>query len=176
MGIHNMIQNALGTEWTLTDDFQFTFANPSVQLDGGHLPPQDLWDICVINIDTPQLTSNVNDYVVGGSRKFSVSRFEKFTISVTFRDVLGLKLKEYFTKIWMMQQTRYPDEIQSTLTVSANQSIIFHSNKCLIDSVSQSQLDNSNTQILEFTVQFSSPIYSNSTVSEFGAPGKIAIS
>ena len=175
MGIHSMLQNALNTKWIITDDFQFTFANPSVTISGS-LSPQDIWDISVINIDLPQVSANVNDFVVGGSRKLATSRFEKFTLSVTFRDIQDVKLKEYFTKIWMMQQTRYPDEIYSTITVSSHETIMFHSNKCLIDTVSQSQLDNGNNQILEFTVQFSSPIFSNSSVADFGAPGKIAIS
>ena len=174
MGISNILNNIQSTKWTLTDDFEFSFSNPVVHLNTSTgLSPQDVWDMCVINIDTPQLTAGIQESVLGGTRRFYSQRFQLFNFSVTFRDVAGLELKEYFTDIWIKQQTYYFDEIKSTVQLTSNNKIVFKSQDCFVNDISQSQFDNGNNQILEFTVTFSAPYYSNSKIQDFGAPGKI---
>ena len=174
MGISNIIQNIKSTKWTLTDDFQFSFTNPRVPLNlATGVSSQDIWDMCVINVDTPQLTAGLQESVLGGTRRFYSQRFQLFNFSVTFRDVEGMQLKEYFTEIWIKQQTYYFDEIRSTVELRSNDKIVYKSDACFIGDISQSQFDNGNNQIIEFTVSFSAPYYSNSKVTDFGAPGKI---
>ena len=53
----------------------------------------------------------------------------------------------------------------------SSQQEVFGSDNLLITSVSQSQLDNNNTQAVEFTVEFVSPTFSNSLVKDFGKFG-----
>jgi len=174
MGINNIIKNALNTNWNYTDEFIFTFNNNAFSLNTS-LSPQDIWDMCVINIDTPQLSASINDIVIGGTRRIYSTMFPSFNISITFRDLEGLKLKDFFTKIWAAQYTRYFDEIKSTIQLSSQGSIIFHSDDCLISDISQSQFNNDNNQIVEFTVSFICPSLSTNSLNGFGKPGKTTL-
>ena len=172
-GIHTIMSNALNTRFQLTDDFQFTFSNNVVQGNTveSELSFQDILDICCISTDTPQLSSDVEPVLMGGSYRLSIKKFQSFTFSCVFRDIEGSKLKNYFTKIWMLQQSSYFDEIKSSIQLSVNQKTVFSSENCLISSVSQSQYDNGNTQASEFTVEFQSPYYSSTDIKDYGKPG-----
>ena len=168
MGINNIINNVLKTKWTWTDDFSFFFHNNKVPFPGDtQLSIQDIWDISVINIDLPQVSGNVNPVVMGQEYRFWVSLHETFTFTVTFRDLEKMKLKEYFTKIWMEQQDGYFDEVKSTVKIVAGEGIMFESSDCLITGVSQTQLDNQNSQIAEFSVEFITKSLSNNTINDF---------
>jgi len=172
MGISQTIRNAMNSRWALTDEFVFTFNNTKYDLQQQELSPQDVWDISVINIDTPQLSAAVNDVVIGGTRRIYTSLHETFSVSVTFRDTEGMNLKQYFDKIWAAQGTYYFDEIKSTIQISTYGKNYFHSDDILIADVSQTQLNNDNNQIVEFTVSFTCTSFSTDTLSGFGKPGK----
>lgn len=171
--INNMIRNAMRTEWALTDEFIFTFNNTKYSLGGTDLKPQDIWDINTINIDIPQYSSSVNDVVMGGTRRIYSSLFDVFTLSVTFRDVSGMGLRNYFTKIWAAQTTNYFDDIKSTVQISSAGEVVFHSDDCLVSDVSQIQLNNDNNQIVEFTVTFNCTSFSTNELGKYGKPGYI---
>jgi len=171
MGIHNIMSNALKANWCIVDDFQLYIHNAKVEMKVADMQPQDVLDLCAISVDTPQLSSDVTPTLVAGTYRIHNTKFQPFTFSVTFRDVAGLQLKEYFTDIWMKQQLEYFDDIKTEVRLSTNQTEIFKSDDCLISSISQSQFDNANTQVSEFTVEFLSPHYSNSKVHDFGKYG-----
>jgi hypothetical protein len=173
MGIHKIMTNALNTKFSLTDDFQFTFGNKMFSIEGSPLPIQELLEICTINVDVTALDAALDAQIMGGSYRIKVSRYQPFIINITFRDIYGLKLREYFTKIWMAQQTQYFDDIKSNIKISVENNVIFSSNDCLINNISQINFDNNNTQITEFTVSFTSPYMSNSNTSNFGEPGHV---
>ena len=173
MGIHKIMTNALNTKFSLTDDFQFTFGNRMFTLEGSPLPIQELLEICTINVDITALDASLDTQIMGGSYRVKVSRYQPFTINITFRDIYGLKLREYFTKIWMAQQTQYFDDIKSSIKLSVENNVLFSSDNCLISNISQINFDNNNTQITEFTVSFTSPYMSNSSTSNFGEPGHV---
>ena len=175
MGINNIIQNAQRVNWNITDDFGFTFNNnkfPLKNLDINGLRPQEILDICTMNIDMPQLTADVEAVLQGGEYRLNAKKFSNFTFSVTFRDVLGLKLRDYFIMIWMKTQTEYFDDIKSSVEVRTQKELIFKSSDVLIANVSQVQFDNANTQVSEFTVEFQAPFYSNSDRTDFGSFGQ----
>jgi len=167
MGINNIINNIKNTSWTWTDDFSFFFYNKSVQFPSMNLRDADIWDISVLNIDLPQVGATVESVVIGQEYRFWTQLHDTFTFTVTFRDVERMKLKEYFTKIWAEQQNKYFDDIKSTIKISGGNGVLFESSDCLITNVSQSQLDNSNTQIIEFSVEFITKSLSNNTLQKF---------
>lgn len=172
MSINNVMMNAMQTQWNLTDDFDFRITNLKHNL--GHLSslvslaPQEVLDMCTMNIDLPQLSGDIDAVLHAGEYRLNAKQFQPFTVSITFRDVLGLKLREYFTKIWMDQQKEYFDRIKSKIEVYTQGNLIFESDMCLIASVSQVQFDNANAQISEFTVEFQTPYYTNSSMQDFG--------
>lgn len=171
--ISSIIKNALATKWNLTDDFDFTFSNNKHYLTNlnTNLQPQEILDMCVMNIDMPQLMGDVEEVLQGGEYRLIAKKFMPFTLSVTFRDILGLKLRDYFIKIFQNQQTEYFDVIKSSIQVKTQDNLIFKSEDILIVSVSQVQIDNTNTQITEFSVEFKTPYYTNSGM-KFGDYGQ----
>ena len=170
-GIDNIIRNALRTKWTLTDDFSFNIYNTkrplNVSSDG--IENQDVFDMAAISIDLPQLGSDVESVMQAGEWRIYNTKFQPFTFSVTFRDFGGLDLRNYFAAVWMDAQRGYFDDVKSRVIISVNGKIAFESKDCLITAVSQVQLDNSNSQIAEFSVEFSSPYFSNWQISKFGS-------
>ena len=172
MGIHTIMSNALHADWNRTDDFQFTFSNKAIPLAAmGNLQPQDLLDVCTISVATPQLSADITPTMIGGGYRLHQTKFQPFTFSAVFRDLNGMELKSYFTKIWLGQQGQYFDDIKSEIKVSVGGKILFESSECLISSVSQSDFDNNNSQVSEFTVEFLSPFFSDGFIKEFGKPG-----
>ena len=169
MGINKIMTNALKTRFAMTDDFQFTFSNQKFPLKTNtQMTPQDILDICIMNIDLPQLSADVQSILMGGEYRVVSSKFQPFTIALGFRDIYGLDLRNYFINIWAASQTMYFDEIKSGIKISSGKTSIFESNDCLITSVSQVQLDNSNSQIVEFTVEFTTPYFTNANIKDFG--------
>jgi len=167
MGINNIIKNTLHTNWTWTDDFEFFFQNNAVPFPATGLLPKDTWDMCVINVDLPQVSSSIETKIIAQKLRLNVPIHDAFTVTVTFRDVAQMKLKEYFTEIWALQQSEYFDDIKSVLQIRAGNGKMFDSQDVLISSVSQSQLDNNNNQIIEFSVEFISVSYGNNTLVNF---------
>jgi hypothetical protein len=167
MGINDIVNNIKRNKWTWTDDFSFFFQNNAVQFPSTYYNPQDIWDMCTINIDLPQMSSNIESVVIGQEYRFWVPLHDTFTFTITFRDMEQMKLKEYFTKIWTEQQKKYYDDIKSTVKIVAGEGIMFESNDILISNISQSQLDNANTQIIEFSVEFIAKSFSNNTIKDF---------
>jgi len=167
MGINNIMKNALNTNWTWTDDFSFFFTNREVQFPSMKLSQEDIWDIAVINIDLPQVSAGVNSVVIGQEYRFWIPLHDVFTFTITFRDFEEMKLKEYFTEIWVKQQSKYYDDIKSTVQIIAGEGIMFKSDDVLITNISQTQLDNTNTQIAEFSVEFVSKTLTNNITKEF---------
>ena len=166
--------NALKTRFNLTDDFDTRFTNSKHSLNDLNkeslpgMSSQEILDVCVMNIDLPQFSGDIDAVLHAGEYRLNAKKFQPFTISVTFRDVLGLKLRDYFIKIWADTQREYFDSIKSKLEVYTQGKLIFESDMCLIASVSQVQFDNSNAQISEFTVEFQTPYYTNSDMKNFG--------
>ena len=176
--IDNIMRNAMNASWQLTDDFDFEYRNasgkkPIAPAAGISLNGQDIFDMCVKNIDMPQLSADVEEINTGGEFRLVAKKFQPFTISVTFRDVLSLQLRDYFIDIWEDQQNTYPVNIFSIITITSLRNLIFHTEHALITSVSQVQLDNSNSQIAEFTVEFKTPYYTNinGKFGDFGQTG-----
>ncbi len=166
MGINNIMNNVLKTKWTWTDDFSFFFQNKE-PLPSTDLNPQDLWDICVTNIDLPQVSASPQTIIMAQKLRVWVPMHEAFSITVNFRDKEKMFLKEYFTKIWAKQQNGYYDDVKSTLKIIAGDGTMFESEDVIISNISQSQLDNSNTQIIEFSVEFLAISLSNNTLKKF---------
>jgi hypothetical protein len=168
MGINNIMQNVMSTKWSWTDDFEFFFYNNKVQLQNTPVRPDDMWDMCVTNIDTSDAGSTNNAVVQAGKYRLTTQMYGTFSVTVTFRDIYGMELKNYFWKIWQEQQTAYFDEIKSTIKIGLQGELFFESDECLIDNISQSQIDNSNTQIVEFSVQFICSSYKTNRLQYFG--------
>jgi len=168
MGINDIIQNIKNVKWTWTDDFDFFFQNRKINIQDIPVQPGDLWDMCVMNIDIPQTSASNNSAIIAGKYRYYTSFYDTFTITVTFREIEKFSLRNYFHNIWIKQQTEYHDDIKSTLKIAAQGEIIFESDDVLINSVSQIIMDNSNTQILEFTVEFSTAIFSTNKIKNFG--------
>ena len=170
MGINKIMRNALNTNWTRTDDFMFQFSNAeSVNVSGGNMTMDDVFNMCIINIDLPQLGSEASSVMQAGEWRIYNAKFQPFSFSVTFRDFGSLDLRNYFSKIWMNAQRGYYDDVKSTISISMNGKNVFKSSDCLITGVSQVQLDNNNAAVAEFTVEFSTPYYSNDTIDRFGS-------
>lgn len=169
--INKIMRNALSTNWTKTDDFSFLFYNKfrplTVKATG--MGVGDIFDMCTINVDLPQLGSQAETVMVGGEYRIYNAKFEPFSFSCTFRDFGSLDLRNYFSAVWMDAQRGYFDDIKSHIKIATKGKIIFESRDCLITSVSQVQMDNANSQIAEFTVEFSSPYYSNHQIKDFGS-------
>ncbi len=171
MGITRIMRNAIQANWTLVDDFKFIFSNRTRPLSsaGNGLSVEDILDISVMNIDLPQLASDAETVMQAGEWRIYNAKFQPFTFSITFRDFGGLDLRNYFSAVWMDAQRGYYDEVKSVVKISVADTIVFESEDCLITSVSQVQLSNDNTQIAEFTVEFTSPYYSNTQIKDFGS-------
>jgi len=169
--INKIMRNALGTNWTKTDDFSFLFYNKfrPLTVKAAGMSVGDVYDICTMNIDLPQLGSTAETVMIGGEYRIYNAKFEPFTFSVTFRDFGSLDLRNYYSAVWMDAQRGYFDDIRSHVKIAAQGKIVFESRDCLITSVSQVQMDNSNSQVAEFTVEFSSPYYSNHSIKDFGS-------
>ena len=169
--INRIMRNALSTKWTKTDDFSFLFYNrfrPLTVKNSG-MSIGDVFDMCVINVDLPQLGSSAESVIIGGEYRIYNAKFEPFTFSVTFRDFGSLDLRTYFSAVWMDAQRGYFDDVKSHIKISTQNNVVFESRDCLITGVSQVQMDNSNSQVAEFTVEFSSPYYSDSQIKDFGS-------
>ena len=170
MSINTIMLNAMNTDFQQINDFKFIFGNVKFTLDSV-LSNEDIWDICAMTVDTAATVSNVQPTLLGGSYRIHTAKYQPFTFSVSFRDVLGLDLKRYFTKIWQAQQRQYFDDIKSSVALSVEGVLMFQSYDCLIASISPVQMDNSNIAIAEFTVEFISPYHSSADFADFGKPG-----
>ncbi len=173
--IYETMLAAATTNWTRVDDFNFTLNNQTRDLSGiATTSVDELFARCVVNTNLPQMGSAANNVLIGGEYRIYNAKFEPFTFDVTFRDFEVMTLRNYFMTIWMDAQRGYYDDVKSTVTISANDSDgnskkLFFSEDCLITSVSQVQMDNGNNQIAEFTVEMSSPYYSNEEITKFGS-------
>ncbi len=172
MGIHRIAQNVMNTKWDLTDDFQFFISNKNFPLTTkGYETTQDIFDKCVISIDLPQMGSDVQNIMIAGEYRIYNDKHQPFAFTVTFRDFAGLSLRDYFTGVWIEAQSGYFNDVRSTVKISIDGTLSFASDDCLISSVSQVQFNNNDSQIVEFTVEFSSPYFTNSKISKFGTDG-----
>jgi hypothetical protein len=160
------MKNIQSSKWQWTDDFQFTLYNRET-LDVG-LHPQDVWDMTITNIDTSEKSASPEAVAIGGKYRYSVPMYNVFSLTVTFRDLEGLQLKDYFMKIWKNQQTKYFDDVKSTIEIYSVGNLIFKSDEVLIDNISPSQFNSSNTQIMEFTVVFTCSSFSTNKIKNFG--------
>jgi hypothetical protein len=125
--------------------------------------------MCVINVDLSQLSATQNNAIIGGKHRHWSSLFTPGVLSVTFRDLREFKLREHFIKIWYKQQTAYFDEIKSDIKIlDPYGKVLFESKSCVIDTVSQVQLDNNNAQISEFTVSFIMNDFSTAETKDIG--------
>ncbi len=120
------------------------------------------------NVDLPQLGSSVESVLQAGEYRIYSAKFQPFSFSITFRDFGGLDFRNYFSAIWMDSQRGYFNDVRSEVIISINSKLAFKSEDCLITAVSQVQLDNESSQIAEFTVEFTSPYYTNAQILKFG--------
>ncbi len=171
MSINRIMKNAIQANWALVDDFQTIYINKNRPLTtpNNGMTPQDILDIAIINIDLPQLGSDTESVMQGGEWRIYNAKFQPFSFSITFRDFGGLDLRNYFSAVWMDAQRGYYDDVTSTVKISLAGTSVFESEDCLITAVSQVQLSNDNSQIAEFTVEFTSPYYSNAQIKNFGS-------
>jgi len=169
MSINKIITNAIKTKWAKTDDFQMNFQNRLIPLKPPKgLSPQDLLDIAIISVDVPQFSHESSNVVIGDGYRTISGIYQPFEISLTFRDIEGTSLRNYFINIWNANRSAYHDEIKSTVDISIDQNAIFYSDECIITAVSQIQISNSNSQIIEFTVTLVTNSFSNGNISNFG--------
>ena len=178
MAIKDVMQNALNTNWTLTDNFEVYMANPAAAKYFGSLDIfKDSIEKSLMTIDAPTLTSAEADNILGGERRLGVRMFEAFRFTMKFRDFNGGYLRRFFEGIWMAQQYKYPKDIQSSVSINqdtgngefdSNIVNIFRTSNALITSVSALNFDNSSTQIAEFDVTFIANKYSNEDFTGFG--------
>ncbi len=170
-GINTIMQNVLKTDFAITDDFDFIFDNTkykSNEFSKQGLKGSDVINMCTMNMDLPQMSSNITTVLHGGVYRLMAEKQTPFTCTVTFRDIAGTELRAYFIAIWMAQQTHYFDEIKSSLEIKMDKKTIYKTEDAMIQSISQIQFDNSNTQIVEFSVAFTSPYFTNEYQKEFG--------
>ncbi len=159
MAINDIVTNIYKAKFAIVDDFEFIFLNNTTKFTGIQgFTPEEVWKMCCINIDNPQLASGVGLSLHGGVWRQIAQRNETYTFSVNFRDFEGLELRKYFIKVWEKQQKGYYDDIVSHVQIKIDKQMIFESSKVLISNISQVQFDNNNTQIAEFTISFASPV------------------
>ena len=171
MGISKLQRNALAANYTLTDDFVIEFINPKRQMtaEGTGMSPQDILDISIVSIQLPQLGSTVESVMQAGEYRVYNAKFQPFSFSMTLRDFGSLDLRNYFSAVWMDAQRGYYDDVKSKIKVSVRGKVVFESSDCLIHAVSTVDMNNSNTQVVEFNVEFTTPYYSNWQIKEFGS-------
>lgn len=175
MGIKTIVDSALNTNWTLTDDFNVKLENSSIQFWSNSSEHGTIINKCLMSIDIPTLTSPETDLVMGGERRIGVKQFEAFRFTAKFRDLEGGELRRYFEAIWVAQQYMYFDKIKTNITITVphltpdnKERIIFKTEDALITSVSSIQFDNASTQIAEFDVTFIANKFSDDVLDEFG--------
>ncbi len=173
--VYDIMTAAMSTNWTRVDDFSFTLNNQTRDMSGlATTNVDELMARTVINVNLPQMGSAVNNILVGGEYRIYNAKFSPFTFDVTFRDFEVMTLRNYFMSIWMDAQRGYYDDVKSAVVISAEgadgvSKELFSSEDCLITSVSQVQMDNGNNQIAEFSVEMSSPYFSNEEITKFGS-------
>lgn len=172
MAIKDVIDIALNTKWTITDNFEVDITNPKVVF----WEPTEMGTIIqksLLSIDVPTLTSPESDYVIGGERRLGVKIFEAFRFTMRFRDFEGGQLRRYFEAIWIAQQYEYFDNIKTSVKIDSILNLdlkknIFRTEDALITEVSSIQFDNTSTQIAEFSVAFIANKISDELVTKFG--------
>ncbi len=171
MGINSIMTNALNTKRTLTDDFKFTFSAKGRKFSTPEsgLSAQDIFDMSVISVNLPQVESSSQSIMQGGEYRVYNAVFRPFSLSVTFRDFGSMDIRNYFVTLWMDSQRGYFDDVVGTVTIHAGGKIVFHSAHCLLTSVGQVQFDNKSTQPAEFTIELTSPYYTDWQTTKFGS-------
>lgn len=170
--IQRIVNQAVKTDWTLTDDFELYFYNPKISLDSFVVTAgEESLSILksIVSVDIPQLSSAEMDEVSGGERRIGVKMYESFRFTVKFRDYDALSLRRYFEAIWIAQQYEYFDDIKSTVFVENKGINVFNTTDALITGISSIQFDNTSTQIAEFDVSFISNTLSDATIDMFGS-------
>jgi hypothetical protein len=159
--VNDILTNISNAQWTFTDDYSFFFKSPLKDLPNIQgFTPQEIWDMCTINIDTPQSGAQSIGSLLALEHKFWVPMYSSVSLTVTFKDFKDSELKRYFMDVWYLQQKKYYNDMVATVDISDGcGTSIFRSEKILIDNVSQTQFDNANSQIMEFSVSFSTGDY-----------------
>jgi len=169
--IVKIMRNAFKVNWTTVDDFEFIFYNRNrpFTINTSTMNDKDLFDVAIINIDLPQMGSSIESVMQAGEWRVYNAKFEPFSFTITFRDFASLDLRNYFSQVWMDAQRGYFDDVKSTVEIRVKGKTVFKSDDCLISAVSQVQLTNNENQIAEFSVEFTSPYFSNDDVTKFGS-------
>jgi len=170
--IRDIVAASQDTAWTLTDNFEISISNKSIESpdDFGFKLP-----LCVVSIDLPPLDSAENEQVLGGERRIGVNLFELFKFSIKFRDYEGLKLRQFFETIWIAQQYEYFDNIVTSITLRVQDSkgkgsyLLFDTDQALITNIGTISFDNSSTSIAEFDVNFVAKSFSDNVIDDMGS-------
>lgn len=166
MKLDDIVSKAYNTNWVLSDEF-IVEIDPSKPND----ITQDEWNMAIISMTTPELSSQTSDLVLGGSRRITSRIQDVFRFTITFRDFDQNKLRSYFETKFALQQKLYPEDIETEIIVRHLKkdigSIIF-STRALITNISGANFNNSESGIQEFTVSFSSSWITNNNIPFFG--------
>ena len=179
--INDVSQKILTKNWDFTDDFKFiyfnNFALSYFTNEDSNITLLDIarmFEESVISVEQPILSSQERDTTLGGRKFTNVKQYELFRFVVKFRDFEGGTLRRFFTKLWIAQQYKYPEEIESHIQININGVVLFSSTKCLISQISSQTFDNTNTGISEFDVTFVTPEFSDAEIKDFGTSSEYA--
>jgi len=170
MNIEHLIRAAASQNWQYTDDFKFFYSNAKYALGvpGATTDTGTFIEIATVNVALPQLSAGIEQAYHGGEWRITTQKFNPFSLSATFKDVQGMGLRGYFTRIWADQQDEYFNSIKSTLQVLSKGNLILATDTALISDVSQATFDQGNTQIIEFSVSFTFTSFSTPSLQNFG--------
>lgn len=170
MKLEDIINNAYAADWVLSDEFLI-----EIDLDSGVIS-QDIWNMSAVSFSTPELSSPEKEAVIGGIRKLTVQLQDLFRFNIVFRDVGQVDLRRYFEKKFALQQKLYPSQIETSISIyhirgnleSTQDKTLVFSSRALITNISGATWNNSESNIQEFTVSFSSGNFSSEDFDGFG--------
>jgi len=172
VSVKDILDQALETNWTYTNDFDLTINNNMVKFKWSETEFGKIIQKCVMNIDLPPFTSPESDFVLGGERRIGTKIFEAFRFTIKFRDFEFGELRRFFEAIWIAQQYHYKEDIRTSVSVSKmikeRKVETFQTDEALITEVSNFNFDSTGSGIGEFTVSFISNKVSDKLVSRFG--------
>jgi len=175
MDINSIIKEVQNTNWQKSDDFKIiiTTSNEklSVQKVLGVKDVDALWAKSVISFETPTISAPASEHYLGGEWRIQTGRPEVFKFGMKFRDFDSGDLRRYFATLFTYNQYNYVEDsyIQIKVTNTADDIVIFKSDEVLIENVSAGNFDSQNSSISEFSVQFTSPTYTDDFLERMGS-------
>ena len=171
MNISDLSNNINSKNWTLTDNFTIQIDN---DIQGNRITQED-WNISTISVSLPELSAGESEAILGGEYRLNSKIQDLFRFTITFRDYDQLKIRSYFENKFILQQLEYPDAISTNIRIDyvedygKSEGIKIFETSALITNISGTTFNNSESNIQEFTVSFSSTSYNNHIFNGFGS-------